>query len=207
MEKNYPLLNFYLKTGEYNKGCFDQCKTFFLRPESKVTTVIFADATWNKESFLETFGDDPRLLYYIEKLKMQKKKAIRRAETKKIEEENYNRGKKIASNIMWLMELLFQEHKYRDLTDEEDQLFGKLDQLNDKIMSRYDKKETVPADADELYKKKANALTQKALGILELPEDDFVDFIYKKQTGYFAKQIMEAGIQQMKEEEENQGEE
>ncbi len=170
--------NFYLKSGNYNKGMFDltKVKLFDVGDEC----IEFNDVSWNKSEFLNKWGNDERLSNYLKKMNGR---AGRLLEKERIEKQN----KELISNMEWVQEYIFQMSKYNEVKPILINLFDSLDSLINKF-SDYNKK-TIENQQNLL--KKRDALISKSLIILGITEENFVNFIGDKITGVFAKKLIQ----------------
>ena len=91
-------------------------------------------------------------------------------------------------NFSWIREYLFHLSKDEELNDEQIFIYNKIDdRIEQSYKTLYDKgyKDQIALKANKL--KKIFALSMSRL---DLNSDDLIEFISKKKTGFFAKEIL-----------------
>jgi hypothetical protein len=172
---------FYLKNGNYNKGFFDFCKVFFTDyPKSEIT---FNDIVFNQKSFLELYENDERYDSFIKRRKTKQEAKLK----KKIISDEIDQ---LVSNLSWLCEYIFHISKSKELTEKEVNLFSNLQIME----GRFYKYNRLSSELKYKLLNERDEFINKALNVLKINSDDFIDFIDKKKSGFFAQQLIKKNV-------------
>jgi hypothetical protein len=107
----------------------------------------------------------------------------------------YDEMENMTSNLDWLKEYIFQKVKEGSAAQKDINLFDELDNLATKIDVMVPKRfSALGEDFKKRWLTKESILVKKALAVLDISEERFIEFIANKKNGVYAQAILRSGL-------------
>ncbi|HXB43224.1 MAG TPA: hypothetical protein VNV85_04175 [Puia sp.] len=107
----------------------------------------------------------------------------------------YDEMENMTSNLNWLKEYIFQKVKEGTSAQKHIDLFNELEYLTSKIDVMVPKRfSSLGEDLKKNWLKKESILVKKALAVLDISEERFIEFIANKKNGVYAQEILRLGL-------------
>jgi hypothetical protein len=107
----------------------------------------------------------------------------------------YDEMENITSNLNWLKEYIFQKVKEGTSVEKDINLFDELDYMTSKIDVMLPKRfSSLGEDYKKNWQEKESRLVKRALAVLDISEERFIEFIANKKNGVYAQAILRSGL-------------